>query len=231
MKKRLLLLISLLVVLSLVFTGDLVVADEIDADNSAIEAIEVRGAGADLWQENIEFHFAYVELEGDADIIARFVYHEDLSGLEIAWNRSGLMLRDGLEAEDPHVSFLHYMAIDTYEIHFQQEKGSGNEATGAGVISSRPDWMRLKREGNLITAYHSLDGEEWEEVGNIEIDLDEKIYIGMAVCSTDAEVLNTAKFTNITVNGEEIQFEEWQNTDVPENLAIPGEISKTIWEE
>ncbi len=51
----------------------------------------------------------------------------------------------------------------------------------------------------------------------------------MAVCSTDAEVLNTAKFTNITVNGEVIEFEEWKNTDVPEDIEIPGEIIETTW--
>ena len=46
-----------------------------------------------------------------------------------------------------------------------------------------PGWVRLVREGNLFTAYHSTDGTTWTLVGTDTITMASTVYVGLAVTS------------------------------------------------
>lgn len=65
-------------------------------------------------------------------------------------------------------------------------------------------YLKLNRKGNVFTSYGSADGVNWTEIGSRTIEMDDTVYIGMAVdgnkVANDLDNLNTAKFSNVLIN-------------------------------
>jgi hypothetical protein len=63
-----------------------------------------------------------------------------------------------------------------------------------------PAWLRLTRIKNTITAYKSTDGSSWMPVGQPQdIAMDPRVYVGLAVCSRDANAACSATFDGVTI--------------------------------
>lgn len=64
-------------------------------------------------------------------------------------------------------------------------------------------YLKLTRSGNTFTAYCSPDGKTWKEIGSNEVEMSDKVYIGLAAdgnkVSNQLNNLNTVKFSNISV--------------------------------
>jgi hypothetical protein len=71
--------------------------------------------------------------------------------------------------------------------------------------------VKLTREGNMITAYHSADGVNWElftdsapdapHANPQELVMPETVYVGLSMTSHQDGELRTATFDNVTLNG------------------------------
>ena len=51
----------------------------------------------------------------------------------------------------------------------------------------------------MFTAYESVDGTTWSEIGSDTIPMDQSIYIGLAVTSHTTSASATCTFDNVTV--------------------------------
>jgi regulation of enolase protein 1 (concanavalin A-like superfamily) len=77
---------------------------------------------------------------------------------------------------------------------------AGASATAAGTSAAAPNnWVRLVRNGNLISAYRSTDGVNWTQVGSANIPMATVISVGLAVTSHNNGVLSSATFDNVQV--------------------------------
>ena len=167
----------------------------------------VIGDGADIWGSSDAFHYAYVPLIGDGEITARVV--DNGSGSN-TWAKGGVMIRETLEANSKHV-----MAIIT-DSDGGGIANQGRPSTGGSSVSfhgditaSPPHWVRLVRESDMITAYHSADGVDWElftdgspdgaMTNPFNLPMAEQVYIGLCVTSHAAGELRTYTFDNVTV--------------------------------
>ncbi len=164
--------------------------------NASLEddALTVKGTGRIIGDKD-QFQFAYQKLKGDGSLTAKVSSITKLNNNAI----SGLMVRDQLSpnAKTAMISTSVVKADrqDTlYAIHFssRDEKGADIIAPGEddrpeenGVPSllntDIPYWLKIEREGNLMTGYASEDGENWVEVGQQQINMSDNIYIGFAV--------------------------------------------------
>src|SRR5262249_18227749 len=65
-----------------------------------------------------------------------------------------------------------------------------------------PLWLRLRRQGNVFTAFWSLDGNTWTRLdGPQTINMATDVFIGLALTAHNNDGrLNTATFDNVTVN-------------------------------
>jgi hypothetical protein len=70
----------------------------------------------------------------------------------------------------------------------------------AGGSRVAPQWVRLRRTGNVITAAVSADGASWTTVGSDTFDLPALALIGLAVTSHDMATLATATFDDVRVD-------------------------------
>jgi hypothetical protein len=170
----------------------------------------VSGDGADIWGTSDAFHYAYVPLTGDGEIVARVVSNGTGSN---TWTKGGVMIRETLTANSRHM----IMALTggdgggmAFQGRFQQAGASSSSLHGT-ITASPPRWVRLKREGNTITGYHSTDGVNWvlfiggaDNAGGtitnpIDVTMATDVYIGLFATSHAAGEVRTYTFDNVTV--------------------------------
>ncbi len=220
MCRKLILLVSLIFLLALAgITSAAIPAgwESIDIATTGGSANEsngtwtVIGDGADIWGSSDAFHYAYVPLIGNGEITARVVDNGTGSN---TWAKGGVMIRETLQANSKHAMMI-MTDSDGGGIAFQsrfQNAGASSSSFHGSVTASPPHWVKLTREGDTFTAYHSDDGLNWElftctapdnaggTITNpLEISMAEQVYIGMCVTSHAAGELRTFIFDNVTV--------------------------------
>jgi hypothetical protein len=165
------------------------------------QAATILASGKDIFGRADEFHFAYSQLSGDGEIIARVLSVENTAG----WAKAGVMIRASLD--DNAVNAM--MAVTPskgIEFQYRQETGSGTQTPsppGESIFPSEsaPAWVRLVRSGNQLTGFISDDGVNWTPVptGPIVLPLGTDVYVGLAVTSHRDGVLTTAQFDGVTI--------------------------------
>lgn len=143
------------------------------------------------------FSFVYKKVAGDFTFTAR----RTGAGGDGAWpSRKGLMIREALDTSSKAVAVVtgdlggretRFGARPSLGYPFQWQYGSG--------YSGGTCWFRLKRTGDQYTAYQSLDGLDWHQVGTpLTVRMAVEVYVGMAV-SSDNDKANNATFDNVSV--------------------------------
>ncbi len=153
----------------------------------------VAGSGADVWASADAFHFAWQQMSGDADVIARVASVEYVA----AWVKAGVMIRERLTADSAHA----FMLVSAGKgLAFQRRLANGGLSTNTtGSLGTAPAWVKLERRGNTITASLSNDGANWTPVGSDTFTMPATVYVGLGVSSHDNTRLATATFDNVTV--------------------------------
>lgn len=159
--------------------------------SSANGAISVTGSGADIWGAADAFHYLYRPMNGDGTITARVTG----VGNTNAWAKAGVMIRETLAANSRHAStFL----TPANGVSFQRRTTTGGtSASTSGGAATAPTWVRLVRAGSTFSSYRSSDGVNWTLIGTSTITMASSVYVGLAVTSHSAGVLNTSTFENV----------------------------------
>jgi regulation of enolase protein 1 (concanavalin A-like superfamily) len=153
----------------------------------------IAAAGTDIWGVADQFHYVYQQAAGDIDVKLRIAS----IGYADRWSKAGVMIRGSLDAGAAH-GFALASAARGYA--FQRRNVQGGLSVGtSGSNAAPPGWVRLKRSGNLVTAYQSTDGVNWVTIGSDAIVLPEQVYVGIAVTSHNAAAATTVKADNLSV--------------------------------
>ena len=85
-------------------------------------------------------------------------------------------------------------------MEFLQRSETGGITSNVGSVSgTAPVWLKLIRFGDSFTTHTSSDGVTWTQVSAQTISMADSAYIGLAVTSHNAAVINTSTLTNISV--------------------------------
>ncbi|MGE5449065.1 MAG: hypothetical protein ACM3PR_11920 [Bacteroidales bacterium] len=173
-------------------------------DNSLI----IVAGGADVWGNKDEFRYSYIEQKGDFDFTARI---ESLSPTHL-YTKAGLMAREDLTDNCRHIYFQVFPTNNArnknnggYEFQYRAAKGGEMKAIYPAKAEGTPDfpisypntWIRIQRSGDVFTGYYSPDGQSWKIYTTYTLKLPEKLYLGLAVTSHDAEKSTTAVFKDV----------------------------------
>jgi len=159
---------------------------------------------SEMWHVCDDLHFAHKTLHGDGSITARIERVEPAHyGTQVS-----LMMRDTLDPASPHASFAITPLGDLIFQHRPIQLGA-TQSRYAADRAELPRWIRLIRQGNHFTAQHSGDGVNWEDFqhrnlnqpDSIEIPMDERAYIGLALTSCDQSRMAETRISNVTVLG------------------------------
>ena len=155
----------------------------------------VAGAGADIWDTSDQFRFVYQPIDGDVEVVARVasVLNTD------DWAKGGVMIREDLTANARNAMAL---VSAGQGFTFQRRVTRGDASTfNGGFGGMAPQWVRLVRSGTTISGYYSATGTNWVFMGSDSIPMPTRVYIGLAVTSHNASLINNVTLTNVTVTG------------------------------
>lgn len=161
--------------------------------NAATQEFQLTGSGANMWEDNDEFFFVWKEMSGDFILSA----DADFVGKGVDPHRKlGWMIRESLDGDSPYVDLaLHGDGLTS--LQYRKSKGSVTGELAAEVTA--PETLQLERRGKTYVMSVSRDGDPLTGTKFYDIDLPDKVYVGLFVCAHNADVQETARFSNVRI--------------------------------
>jgi RHS repeat-associated protein len=157
----------------------------------------VSGAGSGLFTAADSFNFANQTLTGDGSIVARVLTDTHYDGY------AGVMIRDSLNAGamDAALAYDNRNAPGYFYYFYRRTTGATPLYASDSGNLPLPYWVKVSRSSNSFSAYESLDGVNWTQVGATQvISMGQTVYVGLCVTSRDTSSLATATFDNVSIN-------------------------------
>jgi Concanavalin A-like lectin/glucanases superfamily len=174
--------------------------------------IVMAGGGGPLDEDREDAHLAYRWLSGDGAIIARVDHVAETGPGTLA----GVTIRKDLAGDAENAAVV---VTASQGVVFQYRL----EAEGAIERIARPGlgapyWVRLVREGDVLTASCSADGVQWDPIGDrpgpssVTIPMDGDVFIGLVVASDAWYYPTSAEFSSVSVTGA--KGDSWETAGV-----------------
>jgi regulation of enolase protein 1 (concanavalin A-like superfamily) len=165
------------------------------AGKSAYEAAtgeyRISGGGANMWAAADAFHFLYRKLSGDFALTAdvRLV-----GAGKVAHRKAALMVRQSLDADAVYADVaLHGDGLTA--LQYRPTAGALTQEFRSELTA--PLRLRIERRGSRFTMFAGAPGEPLKPAGPATVALRDPVYVGLAVCSHDVNLLETAIFSNV----------------------------------
>ena len=184
----------------------------------------ITAAGADIWNQADQFHFAFKMLTGVGSIEAQVLS----VGNTDPWAKAGVMIRETLDAGS---KFAAVYITPGNGCRFQARTDTGIAATSdSSVVTTQqtaikaPYWVKLERDvaGNF-RGYYSGNGTTWTAMSwnpqNITMSSD--VYVGLALTSHNNNATCTAKLSNVRTTGTVAAQWAHQDIGIASNGAEP----------
>jgi TolB protein len=161
--------------------------------DSAAREYRVTGGGANIWSTVDAFHYAWKQVSGDVALTAdlRFV-----GAGAVEHRKAVLMIRQSL---DPGSAYADVALHGDGLTALQYRPTAGAETLEVRSSERGPVRIRIERRGNQFTMYAGKPGEKLTASAPVTLTLQDPVYIGIGVSSHDANVLETAVFSNVSI--------------------------------
>ncbi|WP_183559113.1 TolB family protein [Mucilaginibacter sp. SP1R1] len=161
--------------------------------DAKLQQYQLEGSGTNIWATSDAFHFVWKRMKGDFILRTNAAFTG--KGVE-AHRKVGLMIRTSLDSNSKHVNaVVHGDGLTS--LQYRKTVGGITEEqksslTSAGVI-------QLERKGNTYIMSVARKGDLFvnEEVSNL--DLGDEVYVGIFICSHNADVSEKATFNNVRI--------------------------------
>jgi TolB protein len=153
----------------------------------------VEGSGANMWFQADEGHFLWRRLKGDFILDARVEFVG--TGVE-AHRKIGWMVRSTLDGGSAHASaVVHGDGLTS----LQYRRAAGTDTDEVKLDVTGPDEIRLERRGSTYVMSAARHGDVFVSGGLPDLALGDDVYVGLFVCSHNADVSEKAFFGNVRV--------------------------------
>lgn len=153
----------------------------------------VIGGGANMWAQVDAFHFLWKRVTGNFSITANVQFVG--KGVE-DHRKAVLMIRQSLEPNSAYADVaLHGDGLTS--LQFRPAAGAATSEVRSAV--SGPIRVRIERRGAQFYMYAGKLGEPMVPSIPATVGLEGPVYIGLGVCSHNANVLETALFTDVEI--------------------------------
>jgi Tol biopolymer transport system component len=154
----------------------------------------VSGSGANMWFTNDAFHFVWKQVSGNVKLTAAIRF---LQTAGVDHRKACLLVRQSLETDSAYADAAQH-GNGLTSLQFREEKG----ATTMEVESSTtaPSQLGIEKRGDYVTLLAGAAGEVLHPTGAaFRLALHDPFYIGLGVCSHDANAVTTAEFSNVEI--------------------------------
>ncbi len=159
--------------------------------------LRITGGGANIWGAVDAFHYVWKKMSGDVALTADVSF---VGAGAVAHRKAALMIRQNLDANSAYAdAALHGDGLTSLQYR---------DAAGAQTLELKqeatsdlggPVRIRVERRGNAFRMVAGRPGGPMTTTGPVSVPLTDPVYVGLAVCSHDANVLETAVFSNISL--------------------------------
>ena len=157
----------------------------------------ITGGGANIWGASDAFHYVWKKMPGDAVLTADVHF---IGSGTVAHRKAALMIRQSLDPDSAYAdAALHGDGLTS--LQFRPAAGAPTQEVRQEAKSdlTGPVRLRIERRGDAFTLFAGKPGEPLTSTGPATVILKDPVYIGLAVCSHDANVLETAVFENVAM--------------------------------
>jgi TolB protein len=157
----------------------------------------VTGGGANIWAAADAFQFVWKKMSGDVALTADVHF---IGTGAVGHRKATLMIRQSLDADSAYADVaLHGDGLTSLQFRPTAAAITQEVRQEAKSDLSAPVRIRIERRGDRFTMLAGKAGESLTSTGPATMTLHDPVYVGLAVCSHDANVLETAAFSNVTV--------------------------------
>lgn len=163
--------------------------------DAATGTYTLTGAGTNMWAETDEFFMTWREVAGDFTLSADVAFEGE--GVN-AHRKLGIIVRDGLGGDTVYAdAAVHGDGL--FSLQYRPAKGaSTEEAIAQPTGSAIPARITLERRGERLSI--TAAGTDPAASGSeITLALPETCLVGLFICSHEADVAETASFSNVTL--------------------------------
>lgn len=152
---------------------------------------QITASGANMWEDKDAFHFVWCRTAGDLVMTA-----------DIAWlgkgknphRKAGWVVRQTLDANSPYVDAVYH---GDGLIALQYRRTFSGPTYEVLYPVKAPATLLFERHADLFSLLAAQDGKTFQPVGSVSLALTDPVYVGLAVCSHEPNVPETAVFSNV----------------------------------
>jgi Tol biopolymer transport system component len=161
--------------------------------DAATGQYRVTGGGANIWATADAFQYVWKKVSGDVTFSADITW---IGTGAVEHRKATLMLRQSLAADSPYVDVaVHGSGLTS--LQYREVKQGLTREIQSPV--NGPVHIRIERRDDQFTLFAGAPDGKMQAAGPITIALKDPLYAGLAVCSHDANVLETAVFSNVKI--------------------------------
>ncbi len=157
------------------------------------QSYSIAGAGENIWLQSDQFQFLWKKMTGDFIVSARarFVGQGVNAHRKLGW-----MARAGLETDAPHINAVVH-GDGLISLQFRRTAGATTEQVRSALTGA--DVIQLERRGQTYILSAAKWGEPFTTHQIDDLDLGDEFYVGLFVCSHEADVVERAVFDNVRI--------------------------------
>ena len=161
--------------------------------DAASSEYRVTGGGENMWRDTDAFHFVWKRVSGDLVLTADVKF--PAAGVQ-GHRKAAVMVRQSLEPGSAYADIaVHGDGLTSMQYRPQ----AGGQTLEMRSTLKGPSRIRIERIGDQFMMTAGNPGEPGQVIGPAGVVLHDPVYIGLAVCSHDANVLETAVFSNVKI--------------------------------
>jgi Tol biopolymer transport system component len=181
----------------------------------------VTGGGANMWAGVDAFHFVWKKVDGDFDLSAAVTFLG--TGAE-DHRKAALVVRQSLDPNSAYADVaLHGDGLTA--LQFRPVPGAETSEVRSPV--NAPQFLRLVRHGAQLAMSVSKN-DAVTSSGPVTIDFIGPVYVGLGVCSHDANLLETAVFSKLLLQELPATTNDPNPTKVHSDLSVYDLPTKTV---
>lgn len=151
----------------------------------------ITGGGENMWGEKDAFQYLWKKVSGDLSLTAKIRW---LGEGKNAHRKAGWMIRQDLAEDSSYVdAVVHGDGLTC--LQFRKTKGGQTEEIQSPIPA--PAFIRLERHAEVFSLSVSEDGKVFLPAGAVSVALENPVYVGLAVCSHDDTITETAIFSHV----------------------------------
>lgn len=161
--------------------------------DAKLQQYHLTGSGQNIWATHDDFHFVWKKMKGDFILRTNAAFIG--KGVELH-RKVGLMIRSTLDSNSKHINaVVHGDGLTS--LQYRKTVSGVTEEKKASITAA--DVIQLERKGNTCTMSVARKGDLFVSEEVTDLDLGDDVYVGIFICSHNADVSESATFSNVRI--------------------------------